>query len=96
MEKLLNCNFSITSEAMSTIFGSCDHWMIACPVFVFYDQWPFCLVAMATLNFTKGFFLNDTSSKTTEAVGLLFCTNVAWVRAIQIAKIMVICLMVWL
>ena len=43
--------------------------MIVYPVYVFYDQWPFYLVAMATLNFKKKNFLNDIS-KTTEAVWL--------------------------
>ena len=68
---------------MCTIFGSYDHWMIVYLVYVFYDQWPFCLVALATLNLKKRNFLNDISSKTTEAVGLLFCTNIAWVRKIK-------------
>ena len=40
--------------------------MIVYPVYVFDDQWPFCLVP---LNFKKENFLNDNSSKTTEAVG---------------------------
>ena len=31
----------------------------------------------------KGNFLNDNFSKTTEAVGLLFGTNVAWHRTVQ-------------
>ena len=57
---------------MCAIFGSYDHWMIVYPVHVFYDQWPFCLVAMATLNLKKKvLFLNDISSKITEAVWLL-------------------------
>ena len=47
------------------------------------DQWPFCLVAMATLNLKRRNFLNDNSSNTTEAVGLLFGINVAWLRTIQ-------------
>ena len=56
MGKWLNCIFSITSEVMCTIFGSYDNRMIVYPVYVFYDQWPFCLVAMTTLNFKKGIF----------------------------------------
>ena len=44
--------------------------MIVYPVYVFDDQWLFCLVAMATLNLEKVFFLNDNSFKTTEAVWL--------------------------
>ena len=44
--------------------------MIVYSVYVFDDQWPFCLVAMATLNLKKKNFLNDNFSKTTEAVGL--------------------------
>ena len=32
--------------------------MIVYLVNVFYAQWPFCLVAMTTLNFKKGIFLN--------------------------------------
>ena len=63
---------------MWTVFGSYDHLMIVYPVYVFYDQWPFCLVAIATLNEKK----NDNSSKTTESLGLLFGTIVAWIRAI--------------
>ena len=43
--------------------------MIVYPVHVFYDQQPFCLAAMATLSFKKD-FLNDVSSKITEAVWL--------------------------
>ena len=43
--------------------------MIVYPADVFYDQWPFCLVAMAPLDFKKG-LLNDISSKITEAVWL--------------------------
>ena len=39
-------------------------------VYVFDDQWLFCLFAMATLKFKNMEFLNDKSSKTTEAVGL--------------------------
>ena len=49
MGKGLNFIFSITSEVMCTIFGIYDHLMIVYPVYVFYDQWPFCLVAMTTL-----------------------------------------------
>ena len=45
--------------------------MIFYPVYVFYDQWPFCLVAMATLNLKKKKkkILND-NFKNTEAVVL--------------------------
>ena len=70
MGKGLNCIFSITSEVMRTIFGKYDHLMIVYSVYVFDDQWPFSLVAMATfkLNFKKRIFLNDNSFKTTEAV----------------------------
>ena len=50
--------------------GSYDHLMIVYPIYVLYDQWPFCLVAMATLTFEKRNFLNDNSFKTTEAVWL--------------------------
>ena len=56
MGKGLNCIFSITSEVMSTIFRIYDQLMIVYPVYMFYDQWLFCLVAMATLNFKKGIF----------------------------------------
>ena len=52
---------------MWTMFGIYDHLMIVYSVYVFYDQWPFYLVAMATLNFKKGIFFND-NFKTTEAV----------------------------
>ena len=42
--------------------------MIVYPVFMLYDQWPFCLVAMATYKLKKKKeFLNDIASKTTEA-----------------------------
>ena len=45
--------------------------MIVYQVCVFDDQWPVCLVVMATLNLKKKKdFFNDFSSKTTEAVGL--------------------------
>ena len=49
MEKRFDCIFSTTIEVMLTIFGSYDHLMIVYPVYVFYDQWPFCLVVMAKL-----------------------------------------------
>ena len=66
MRKWLNCIFSLTIGVMWTIIGSYDHWMIVYPIYVFYDQWRFCLIAMATLNLnTKMIFLNDNSSKTT-------------------------------
>ena len=52
---------------------------------------------MATFNLKKKkkkkLYLNDNSSKTTEAVFVKLGTNVAWVRAFQI---MAICLLVWL
>ena len=82
MGKWLNCIFSLTTEVMWTIFGSYDHLMIVYPVYVFDDQWPFCLVSMATFNFEKGLFSND-NFKTTEALWLLFGIKVAWVRAVQ-------------
>ena len=45
--------------------------MIIYPVYVFHDQWPFCLVFMAILNLKKKKdFFNDFFSKATEAVGL--------------------------
>ena len=53
MGKGLNCIISIAREVMQTIFGTYDHLMIVYSVCVFDDQWPFCLVAMATLNFKK-------------------------------------------
>ena len=61
MGKWFNCTFSITSEVMSALFGSYDHLMIVYPVYMFYDQWPFCLVAMITFNFEKGLFQMTTS-----------------------------------
>ena len=68
MLKGLNCIFSIASEGMQTIFSTYDHLMIVYSVYEFDDQRPFCLVAMATLNFKKRNVLNDNSFKTTEAV----------------------------
>ena len=53
-----------------TILGCYDHLMIVYPVCAFHDQWPFCLVSMATLNLKKSVVFYDYSSKTTEAVGL--------------------------
>ena len=55
MGKWLNCFFSLTSKVMLATFGRYDHLMIVCPIYVFYDQWPFCLVAIAmkTLNLKK-------------------------------------------
>ena len=46
---IFNDNSSKTTEALWlwTIFDSYDHLMIVYPLYVFYDQWPFCLVAMA-------------------------------------------------
>ena len=46
----------LTSEVMWAIFGRYDHLMIVYSVYMFYDWWPFCLVAMATFNFEKGLF----------------------------------------
>ena len=40
--------------------------MIVYTVYIFYDWWPFCLVAMAIFNFGKGLF--QITSKTTEGV----------------------------
>ena len=34
---------------MRTLFGNYDYLMVVYPVYVFYEQWPFCLVAMAKL-----------------------------------------------
>ena len=62
MGKWFNYIFFITSEAMWTIFGIYDNLMIVYPVYVFYDQRLFCLIAMATLNFQKD-FLKTTPSK---------------------------------
>ena len=53
MGKWLNCIFSITNEVMGTIFSSFDYLMNVNPFHVFNDQWPFCLVAKATLNLKK-------------------------------------------
>ena len=51
------------------MFGSYDHWMSVCPIYIFYDQWLFCLVAMAILDLKKKRnFLNDISFKTNQAV----------------------------
>ena len=44
--------------------------MIVYSVYVFDDKRPFYMVAMATLIFKKGNFLNDSSFKTTEALWL--------------------------
>ena len=72
MGKWLNSSFSINSEVKGTIFGTYDHLMIVYSVYMFDDQWPFCFVAMATLNLKKRNFLNDKSFKTTEAAGLIW------------------------
>ena len=42
-----NWKVCITHEVMWSIFGIYDCLMIVYPVYVFYDLWPFCLVAMA-------------------------------------------------
>ena len=55
---------------MWTIFRIYDQLMIVYPIYMFDDQWPFGLVAKATLIFKKRNFLNDIFSKTTEAVRL--------------------------
>ena len=44
--------------------------MIVYLVYVFDDQWLFCLVAITTFYLKKKDFFNNKSSKTTEAVGL--------------------------
>ena len=46
----------MTSEVMLAIFGSYDHLMAVYPFYMFYDGWPFCLVAKATYNFERGLF----------------------------------------
>ena len=83
MGKWLNCIFSITSEVMWTIFGSYDHWMIVYPFF--YVLWLVAILFGCHGNFKlkKNNFLDDISSKITEAVWLKFCTNVAWVSTIK-------------
>ena len=48
MQKWLNCIFSITSEVM---FGCFDHLMIVYRLNVFYDQWPFRLVATIVMGY---------------------------------------------
>ena len=84
MGKWFNYIFSIITEVMWSILGSYVHKMIVYPVYVFDDQWPFYLVAMATLNLKKKkiffkwqFLQNHWSSWT------LIGTNVAWHRTIQ-------------
>ena len=37
--------------------------MIVYPLYMFYDQWPFCLVATATFNFEKKGLFQVTTSK---------------------------------
>ena len=61
--------FSRTREVMWTIFDIYDYLMTVYSINSFYDQWPFCYVAIATFK-EKIFFLNDNSFKTTEAVWL--------------------------
>ena len=61
MGKSFNCIFSKTSEAIKTIFSSYDHFVILYQVSLFSKQRPFCLVVMATLNFTKSNFFSMTS-----------------------------------
>ena len=75
MKKWLNSIFSITIEVVWTIFGSYDHQMIVYPIYVFYGQWQFCLVAMAILNLKKKkewIFLNDISKTTVSNVAIFF------------------------
>ena len=60
----------MTSGVMWAIFGSYDSFMIVYPAYLYHNKWPFCLVVMTTLNLKKNIFLNDNSSKTTEAVWL--------------------------
>ena len=50
---MVELHSAITSEVVWTIFGSYDQLMIVYTVYVFYDQWQLCLVAMATLNLKK-------------------------------------------
>ena len=68
--------------------------MIVYPVYVVYDQWPFCLVAMTTSNFKKGFFFNDSLSKSLKQYDSNLVQMLFGYGQFKIAKIVVICLLV--
>ena len=68
---------------MWAIFGIYDHLMIVYSDYVFYDQWPFCLVAMAILNFKKGIVLNDNSFKPLKQYGTNLVQMLLGLVAIQ-------------
>ena len=53
----------IPNGASLLIFGSYDHLMIVYPVYVFYDQQPFCLVTMRHSILEKRIFKMTTPSK---------------------------------
>ena len=63
---------------------------------MFYDQWPFCLIAMATLNFKKGIFQMTTPSTPLKQYDSNLVQMLLGLGQFKIAKIMVICLLVWL
>ena len=50
---------------------------------MFYDQQPFCLVAMATLNFKKGMVLNDKSFKPLKQYGSILVKMLLGLEAIH-------------
>ena len=81
------------------MFGSYDHYMIVYPVCVFDDQWPFCCLPWQHyfffFFFKKRNFLNDNSSKTTEAVGLWVQMQLG-IGQFKIAKSLAVYLLVWL
>ena len=70
--------------------------MIVYPVYVFYDQRPFCLLVMATLNFKKDFFLMTTPSKQLKQYDSNLVQMLLGLGQFKTAKIVVICLLVWL
>ena len=66
---------------------------------MFYDWWPFCLVAMATFNFKKGLFQMTTSKTLKQYDSILdydLIQKLLGLGQFRIAKIMAVCLLVWL
>ena len=79
------------------IFGNYDHLMIVYLVYVFYDQRPFYLVAMATLNLKKKYFFEMTAtSKPLKMHDSNFSLNLVKMLLgkgqFKISRIVVICL----
>ena len=88
--------FSITSGKIINIFGSYDCLMTVYPDYAFYDQCPFRLVAMATLNFKTGNVLPTIPPKPLKQYDSYLVETLLGLGQLIKAKRLPICLLVWL